>query len=185
MGAAGLSGAFLNFGLDLSVAEARCAAVGAPPIVRIMRFLLMYLLFAAAPALVTTPGDAKFQPLTVDTAKGVKTFQVEVVKEEKERTRGLMFRESMAKDHGMLFDFDPPTEIAFWMKNTFISLDIIFIDADGKIINIAEKTTPLSLAKLPSGGVIRGVLEINGGLSHKLGIKIGDRVHHAMFDPAK
>jgi uncharacterized membrane protein (UPF0127 family) len=71
------------------------------------------------------------------------------------------------------------------MKNTFISLDIIFIDAEGRIISIAEKTTPLSLTPLPSGGEARGVLEINGGLSAKLGIKVGDRVHHALFDAPK
>jgi uncharacterized membrane protein (UPF0127 family) len=150
-----------------------------------MRLILFYLLLAAAPALVTTPAEPKLERVSVDTAKGAQVFMVEVVREEKERNRGLMFRESMAKDRGMLFDYDPPQEISFWMKNTFIPLDIIFIDVEGKIISIAEKTTPLSLTPLPSGGEARGVLEINGGLSEKLGIKVGDRVHHALFDAAK
>jgi uncharacterized membrane protein (UPF0127 family) len=85
----------------------------------------------------------------------------------------------------MLFDYDPPQEVAFWMKNTYIPLDIIFIDATGRIIRIAENTTPLSLEPIPSGGVARGVLEIKGGQSAKLGIKAGDRVRHALFDAAK
>jgi uncharacterized membrane protein (UPF0127 family) len=83
----------------------------------------------------------------------------------------------------MLFDYDPPQPVAFWMKNTFISLDIIFIDGDGRILNIAENTTPLSLERLRSAGEVRGVLEINGGLSAKLGIKPGDKVRHELFEP--
>jgi hypothetical protein len=124
------------------------------------------------------------QVLKVETAKGTKTFHVEVVREEKDRNRGLMYRRTMGADHGMLFDYDPPVDIAFWMKNTYIPLDIIFIDAEGRIIRIAENTTPLSLDHIPSGGPARGVLEINGGLSAKLGIGPGDRVHHALFDKA-
>lgn len=147
-----------------------------------MRLILLFVLLFSAPALLTPSGEPKLQRVSVDTAKGAQVFMVEVVREEKERNRGLMFRESMAKDRGMLFDYDPPQEISFWMKNTFISLDIIFVDAEGRIITIAEKTTPLTLTPLPSGGPIRGVLEINGGLSEKLGIKVGDRVHHALFD---
>lgn len=84
----------------------------------------------------------------------------------------------------MLFDYDPPQQIAFWMKNTYIPLDIIFVGADGKIITIAAKTTPLSLEQIPSGGAARGVLEIAGGVSATLGIKVGDRVRHRLFDSA-
>jgi uncharacterized membrane protein (UPF0127 family) len=144
------------------------------------------LLIAAAPAAVTLPAAAQLEPLTVETAAGEKKkFSVEVVRDEKARNRGLMFRHEMADDHGMLFDYDPPQAIAFWMKNTFISLDIIFVGGDGRIISIAEKTTPLSLERLPSGGPARGVLEINGGLSAKLGIKVGDKVLHPIFETAK
>jgi uncharacterized membrane protein (UPF0127 family) len=125
------------------------------------------------------------QILSIDADKGATTFQVEVVREEKDRNRGLMFRKHMATDHGMLFDYDPPVDIAFWMKNTIIPLDIIFIGADGRIIRIAENTTPFSLAHIPSGGPARGVLEINGGLSAKLGIGPGDVVHHSLFQNAK
>ena len=123
--------------------------------------------------------------LKIDGAQGTKSFNVEVVRGEKDRNRGLMFRRQMAADHGMLFDYDPPQVIGFWMKNTYIKLDIMFIDADGRIIRIEENATPLSLRHIPSGGAARGVLEINGGLSAKLGFRAGDLVHNALFHTAK
>jgi uncharacterized membrane protein (UPF0127 family) len=121
----------------------------------------------------------------VETAKAERVFHVEVVREARERNRGLMFRQNLPDQGGMLFDYNPPQEVAFWMKNTYISLDIIFIDANGRIIRIAESTTPLSLEQIPSGGIARAVLEIKGGMSTKLGIKAGDRVRHALFDAAQ
>lgn len=150
-------------------------------------YALIYLslLLAAAPAVITSAPTAKLEPLTIECAKGEKVFSVEVVRQEKDRNRGLMFRHSLAADQGMLFDYDPPQNISFWMKNTYIPLDIIFVDAQGRILNIAENTTPFSLEHLPSAGQARGVLEINGGLSKKFGIKAGDKVHHAIFDPVQ
>jgi uncharacterized membrane protein (UPF0127 family) len=147
--------------------------------------ITLSLLLAAAPAVVTATPATQAETLTIETATGDQAFKVEVVRKEKDRNRGLMFRHEMAADHGMLFDYSPPQEIAFWMKNTFIPLDIIFVGADGHIISIAENTTPLSLERIPSGGPARGVIEINGGLSAKLGIKAGDRVRHHLFEPAK
>ena len=129
-----------------------------------------------------TPRDL----LTIETSAGVKhVFKVEVAKQESERNRGLMFRQSLDDDAGMLFDYDPPEEISFWMKNTYISLDIIFIDAGGKILNIAASTTPLSLQHLPSDGEARGVLELKGGTTARLGIKAGDLVRHRIFGAAR
>ena len=125
---------------------------------------------------------AKLERVTVEAAGGVQVFQVEVVREERARNRGLMYRRHLATDHGMLFDYDPPVAVGFWMKNTYIPLDIIFIANDGKIIRIAENAVPFSLDHIPSGGKIRGVLEINGGLSAKLGIKVGDKVRHRLFN---
>lgn len=152
-----------------------------PIVTRMRNFILALILAIAVPA-----ATAKtIEKLSIETASGTQNFTVEVVREEKERTRGLMFRRKMKKTRGMLFDYDPPLRMAFWMKNTYISLDIIFIGADGRIINIAERTTPLSLEQLPAKGPARGVLEINGGLSAKLGIKPGDKVHHALFEPKK
>ncbi len=151
------------------------------PIVRSMTFVfLLSLIFAAAST--TASPTAETQSLKIEAAAGDREFAVEIVREEKERNRGLMFRRHMADDRGMLFDYNPPQAVSFWMKNTYIPLDIIFIDASGRIITIAENTTPLSLETIPSGGVARGVLEINGGLAKKLGIKVGDRVRHAFFD---
>lgn len=146
-----------------------------------MHFLLV-IFMAAAPAVLSPVHAAKFDRVTIQTAKGERVFQVEVVREERDRNRGLMFRRILPENGGMLFDYDPPQQIAFWMKNTYIALDIIFIDANGRIIRIAENTTPLSLERIPSGGVARAVLEIKGGLSGTLGIKAGDRVHHALFE---
>jgi uncharacterized protein len=121
------------------------------------------------------------ETLTIDTADGSRRFQVEIADDEAERARGLMFRRQMAANHGMLFDFDPPERVSFWMRNTHLPLDIIFIGADGLILNIAENTTPYSDAGIPSRGTARGVLELNAGRARELGIAAGDRVHHRIF----
>jgi uncharacterized protein len=142
-------------------------------------FLLAALMFVVAPA---RAAAVKTERLVIETAKGEQVFKVEVVREEKERSRGLMYRKRLADDRGMLFEYDPPQDVAFWMKNTYLPLDIIFIGTDGKIITIAANTTPLSLDRIPSNGVARGVLEIKGGFAEKLGIKVGDRVRHALFE---
>jgi len=146
----------------------------------LMLFLGLGLGAAAATAEDPNPVGPR-EALVVISAKSTHAFQVEVVRREADRNRGLMFRENMADGHGMLFDYDPPQDVSFWMKNTYIPLDIIFIDAKGRIIRIAENTVPFDLTPVPSGGVVRGVLEINGGLSRKLGIRAGDRVRHRIF----
>ena len=121
------------------------------------------------------------EQLTIDTANGPVRFTVEIADDEQERNRGLMFRESLADDRGMLFHFQEPERASFWMRNTIISLDIIFIGVDGRILNIAERTTPYSEAGIPAAGMTRGVLEIRGGRAAELGIRAGDRVHHRIF----
>jgi uncharacterized protein len=103
-------------------------------------------------------------------------FKVEIAETDKQKEKGLMFRRSMPQNQGMLFLFNPPHHIKMWMKNTKISLDILFIDAENKICFIAHKTTPYSLKIITSPKVAKVVLEINGGLSEKLGIKIGDKI---------
>lgn len=143
---------------------------------------MFFITFLTAMVLAAAPAPAaQTERLVIETAKGERAFEVEVVREEAERNRGLMFRTSLAEDRGMLFDYDPPQEVTFWMKNTYIPLDIIFVGGDGRIMTIAAEATPFSLERIPSGGVARGVLEIKGGLAKKLGIKVGDRVHHALF----
>ena len=144
-----------------------------------------WLMLSTICAAVTVPVNAdqtkNFERLTIASQSGERAFIVEVVRDDVLRNRGLMFRRQMSKDQGMLFDYDPPQVVGFWMKNTYIPLDIIFIGADGRIMRIAPNTTPHSLESIPSGGPARGVLEINGGLSAKLGIKPGDRVRHRLF----
>ncbi len=109
------------------------------------------------------------------------TFQVEVVDTDASRERGLMFRRSLAPNAGMLFDFVDPRPVAFWMKNTLIPLDMIFISQDGHIANIARQARPLDETPIPSDGVVRGVLEIKGGRAAELGIQPGDVVRHRIF----
>jgi uncharacterized membrane protein (UPF0127 family) len=119
--------------------------------------------------------------VVVDTASGPKSFGVEVAEDEASREQGMMFRTGLKPDRGMLFDFHTPQPVTFWMKNCLISLDMIFIRADGVIANIHANAKPGDTTLLPSDGPILGVLEIGGGLSAKLGIRPGDKVRHPMF----
>jgi uncharacterized protein len=120
--------------------------------------------------------QATRQALTVITDSGEHAFQVEIADDPRERALGLMFRRSMPANQGMLFDFGSEQPASFWMRNTYIPLDMVFINADGTVDSIAKRTTPLSEKSVPSKGAVRYVLEINGGLSDKLGIVSGDRV---------
>ena len=122
------------------------------------------------------------EPLEIVTHDGrTLKFQVEFVATEETRERGLMFRKSLAPDAGMLFDFLTPQQVAFWMKNTLIPLDIIFIDQRGRIVNIARQAKPMDETPLPSDGAIRGVLEIKGGRAAELDIEPDDLVRHRIF----
>ena len=103
-------------------------------------------------------------------------FRVLIAQSNKQRRQGLMHIESMEEDQGMLFIFDPNRKVSMWMSNTPMTLDMLFIDKNGKIINIAKNTTPYSTKGISSGGSINWVLEINGGLTDQLNIKSGDHV---------
>lgn len=127
------------------------------------------------------PVPAGLEELTVVTPKGRTRFFVEIADTEAERQKGMMFRKEAPPDRGMLFDMGRPQEAAFWMKNTLIPLDIIYIQPDGTILSIARNTTPLSEAPIPSGGVILGVLELAGGRAEEIGAMPGDKVEHRMF----
>lgn len=124
---------------------------------------------------------AEIQPLEIVTKSGVHVFTVEMAKTEQERATGLMYRKELAEGRGMLFDFSPEQPVSMWMKNTFISLDMIFIRSDGRILRIAENTEPHSEKIISSGGLARGVLEVIGGTARKYGIQPGDRVAHPLF----
>jgi uncharacterized membrane protein (UPF0127 family) len=125
---------------------------------------------------------ASVQPLEIVTKSGVQVFSVEMATTEEEKTTGLMYRKELADGKGMLFDFSPEQEVSMWMKNTFISLDMIFIRADGRILRIAENTEPQSTKIIPSRGLAKGVLEVIAGTAKKYGIEPGDRVGHPLFN---
>jgi len=112
-------------------------------------------------------------PLTIKSKNGVHHFTVEVAATEEQQEKGLMFRKSLAGDRGMIFPYDPPQEVAFWMKNTLIPLDIVYIRKDGTIVRIAHADA-MDLTPLPSGEPIAAVLEIRSGRAAELGIKEGD-----------
>jgi hypothetical protein len=143
---------------------------------------------AAAPAQ-TPEGEPQptlpIEDLWIETERGARYhFAVEMATTRQQQATGMMFREEMAPDAGMLFVFPEPRPASFWMLNTLIPLDMIFIDADGRIANIHERVEPLSEESRRSDGPVRGVLEINGGLSDVLGIAAGDRVVHPAFGTA-
>ncbi|MGO9774504.1 MAG: DUF192 domain-containing protein [Roseiarcus sp.] len=121
--------------------------------------------------------------LTIATASGVHSFQVEIAADDAAREKGLMYRRFMPADRGMLFEFEREAPVAFWMKNTYIPLDMIFIARDGSVTRIAADAQPLSEAIVPSGGPCVAVLELNGGVAARIGLKVGDTVRHPFFKP--
>jgi uncharacterized protein len=122
--------------------------------------------------------------LTIESAGRRHKFTVEVATTPAQLEQGLMFRRNLAPDAGMLFDFKTPSPVSMWMKNTFIPLDMLFIDPKGRIINIAERTVPGSLDPVAAAAPARAVLELNGGTASRLGIRPGDRVVFPIFGNA-
>ncbi len=121
------------------------------------------------------------QPLQIVTPRGRTAFQVEVADSHTERQYGLMCRRTLAANRGMLFDFQRPQLLAFWMRNTLIPLDIIYIGADGRVVSVVANARPLDETPLPSNGVARAVLELAGGRAAQLGLLPGDRISHRIF----
>jgi len=121
------------------------------------------------------------QTLEIVSKRGVHVFSVELAVTDEERARGLMYRKELPEGRGMLFDFKQDQDVSMWMKNTFIPLDMIFIQHDGRILRIAENTEPQSERIIPSGGQVRAVLEVIAGTAKKFGIAPGDRVAHPIF----
>lgn len=115
-------------------------------------------------------------PLSVMTAEGPRRFDVEVAATPEEQQQGLMFRKQLGPDEGMIFPSQMSAERSFWMKNTVIPLDIIFIGADRRVLSIHADAQPYSLDPIPSGGAVINVLEIAGGRAAQLGIRPGDPV---------
>jgi uncharacterized membrane protein (UPF0127 family) len=115
-------------------------------------------------------------PLTVVSGGKSHVFRVEVAESEAEQAKGLMFRTAMAADEGMIFPQKAPRKAAFWMRNTVIPLDLLFIGPDHRVLNIAADAVPYDETPLPSAGPVIAVLELNAGRAAELGIASGDKV---------
>lgn len=136
------------------------------------------------PASAEDAAKLRVEPVTVESQSGKEIFKAEIADTPGLRQKGLMFRKEMATDEGMLFDFGAPRPVHMWMKNTYISLDMIFIRADGTVIAIGANTEPLSEAVVGVEEPVKGVLEVVAGTAARLGLKPGDRVYHPIFGNA-
>ncbi len=148
-------------------------------IIRVLSVALLLLSagYAAGYDHVTFPTDT----LEIATASGKVKLTVELATDYRQQEFGLMFRKSMPQDHGMIFDVGNPRRIEMWMKNTYIPLDMIFINKDGMITRIVKNAKPLSTDIISSEGEVRAVLEINGGMADKDHVNTGDHVIYSIF----
>lgn len=139
----------------------------------------LLLLAPAAPSVAQETGVAqslKAVPLSIESRGKLRRYQVEVAATPGQQEIGLMFRKTMPTDHGMIFPMKPPRPVSFWMKNTWLPLDLIFIGPDKRIVRIAENAEPLSLDLIDCPEPVSAVLELNGGAARAAGISVGDSV---------
>jgi uncharacterized protein len=162
-------------------ALAACVASRYAPRMRPASELLMTVCAALAIMAHTPARAAGEATIEIISKTGVHAFTVELATNDTERSRGLMFRKNLLDGHGMLFDFEQDQPVAFLMRNTYVSLDMIFITGDGRILRFAENAKPLSDRLIPSGGPVRAVLEVVAGTARKDGIAPGDRVTGSIF----
>jgi len=153
--------------------------------------LFAFVVVALAAALPAAPGRANglvefmSDDLVVVTGDGSRyPFQVELALTPKQRAQGLMFRETLADDAGMLFLFDREAPLTFWMKNTIVSLDIIYLDKNGRVVSIAPDAEPFSTDPIPSGAPAAGVLEVVAGTAQRLGIDDNAYIEYRAFGTA-
>ena len=138
-------------------------------------------LTSAAPALADEPAFAVSE-LWIEGSGERHRFRVEIAETPAQQARGLMFRAEVAPDAGMLFDYGEPRHVTMWMKNTLVPLDMLFIDAEGAVVRVEGWTTPLSLDPISSRAPVVAVLELRGGTADRLGLGVGDRVSHPIFE---
>jgi uncharacterized protein len=165
------------------------SSIASPPDIAMHRrlFLTVVMALALSACAQAAPRDDAGNPLeslVVVTDTGEHAFWVEIADTEEERGRGLMFRDPLADDRGMLFQFPDMAERGFWMENTPSPLDIVYIDDQGRIVSIARHTTPFSRQVLPSYGAAKGVLEVRAGRTEEIGAEPGDVVRHPFFNNA-
>ncbi len=154
----------------------------------IRRRLLLLLALLPMPAVAQTQAQAELpkEKLVIVTHDGKRhDFSVEMALTPDQQVTGLMFRPSVAEDGGMLFDWGTPRPSQMWMRNTIASLDMLFIDGDGTIRAIAERTVPQSLAVIDSRVPVRATLEVRAGTAERLDIRVGDKVEQRIFGNAK
>lgn len=149
--------------------------------IRQNKAVLAIILFLAVTAYFVFTSGSSGSDATLVTASGRHPIAVEHADTPKAREVGLMNRDRMAEDSGMLFDFGESREVTMWMKNTLIPLDMLFIDDGGRVVRIAANAQPLSLSLIPSGAPVRYVLELNGGAADSYGAKVGDRLEHPII----
>jgi uncharacterized membrane protein (UPF0127 family) len=145
---------------------------------RIFVFLAILFVASSACAQQRTDAFAKFGAgkLAIESAKGKHAFNIEIARTPDQQRQGLMWRQKLAPDAGMLFIYDMEMPVSMWMSNTLIPLDMLFIAGDGKIVHIAQRTVPKSEEIISPGRPVQYVLELNGGTASRLGIKPGDKV---------
>jgi uncharacterized protein len=147
---------------------------------RLAVLLSIWLVFAALSPL-RAQEPAKLEPVSIITETSAHLFTAEIADTPDLRARGLMFRHMLPADRAMVFDFESPRPATMWMKNTYISLDMLFVREDGTIAAIAENTEPLSLQTISVNEPVRGVVELAAGTAKKFGIQRGDKVYHRIF----
>ncbi|KJS11452.1 MAG: hypothetical protein VR78_12935 [Hoeflea sp. BRH_c9] len=143
-------------------------------------FTLVFILMIGACAFAAS-SSVDAERLVIETQAGPVSFSVELALTPDQRAIGLMYRSSMAADHGMLFRFDQTRPVLMWMKNTPLSLDMLFIDDTGTVVGVAPDTVPFSETIVPSPGPVRYVLELNAGTARKHGIMVGDKARHQVI----
>jgi uncharacterized membrane protein (UPF0127 family) len=154
---------------------------------RLLQYVLCFVVFFAS---VQSGAFAQSAPTTepagidlvvIVTEKGQFPFKTEMALTDSQRMRGLMFRQRLPADRAMLFDWGRDLQARMWMKNTYISLDMIFIRRDGKVANIVRGTTPKSLEVISSEGMVAAVMEVAAGTADRIGLKPGDHVLHPLL----
>lgn len=152
-------------------------------LLRLFAALLALLMLSAAPAMaVSSDGQPALPtiPLTLVTASGKHKYTVELARTAEQQSAGMMFRKAMARNRGMLFPFEPPRPVAFWMENTVLSLDLVFINPDGRVGKIAARATPFSRDMINRYEATAAVLELIAGEAARIGLRPGDRAIYTL-----
>jgi uncharacterized membrane protein (UPF0127 family) len=151
-------------------------------LIRHFLFSLTFLCLSVLPhGLAWGDGTLPVETVVIETGQGRTAFEAEIADTPVERSKGLMFRDSLPEGHGMLFDFGKARPVAMWMKNTRISLDMIFADGSGRVIGVAENTVPFSTTTLSVDEPVKAVFEVSAGTARRIGLKSGGKLIHPIF----